>query len=401
MLVEQRRRHVVAPGGLAARGVEEAQRRAGQRDRPERGVLDVDQQPLATRLVPLVDLVEGAHLAGGYADLVEAGEQRGGVVLGEGRLDDLDGALAGADTVAVGLQPRRGRVDAEAGAEPAPQALAAHRDLHGPVPAAEETVRRDRGVVVALRATDLAGHRPAGALEGVHAHEGRQQGGAHDLAAAGGRALVDRGEDAVRAVHAGEQVPDRYADALRVVGTGAGEGHDPGLALRDLVVAGPPALGAVVAEAGDRQHHEPRVALHQRVDPEPEALEHPGAEVLDQHVGAVHEPQEHLAVRLGLEVEGDRLLVAVGREEVRRLAIVLGPDERRPPAPGVVPVARCLDLDDPGAEVAQHHRGVRSGQRAGEVDDQDPVERAGHEPHPGRTRAAHTASGPTRVTMTP
>ena len=60
-----------------------------------------------------------------------------------------------------------------------------------------------------------------------------------------------------------------------------------------------------------------------------------------------------------------------------------------------------LDLDDPGAEVAEHHRGVRAGQGAGEVDDQDAVQRPGHEPHPGRTSAAQTSSGPTRVTITP
>ena len=113
-----------------------------------------------------------------------------------------------------------------------------------------------RRVVVALRAADLAGHRPARALEGVHPDDRRQQGGAHDLPAPGGRPLVQRGDDAVRAVHPGEQVADRYADPLRVVGTGAGERHQAGLALGDLVVAGAPALGAVVAEAGDREHHE-------------------------------------------------------------------------------------------------------------------------------------------------
>ena len=211
---------------------------------------------------------------------------------------------------------------------------------------------------------------------------------------------MQRGHHAVRAVHPGEQVADRYADPLRVVGSGAGERHQAGLALGDLVVAGATALGAVVAEAGDRQHHEARVALHERVDPEPEALEDAGAEVLDEHVGAVDELQQHLAVGLGLEVEGDGLLVAVGGEEVRRLAVVLGADERRPPPAGVVAAARGLDLDDAGAEVAHHHRGVRPGQGTGEVDDQDAVQRAGHGPHPGRTSAAQTSSGPTTTTIT-
>ncbi len=60
----------------------------------ERRVLDVDEQALAGDLVPLVDLVERAHLAGGHADLGEAGEQRLGVPVGEGRLDDLDHPVA-------------------------------------------------------------------------------------------------------------------------------------------------------------------------------------------------------------------------------------------------------------------------------------------------------------------
>ena len=41
------------------------------------------------------------------------------------------------------------------------------------------------------------------------------------------------------------------------------------------------------------------------------------------------------------------------------------------------PPSGILDLDDPGAQVAEHHRGVRAGERAREVDDDDPVERTG------------------------
>ena len=150
----------------------------------------------------------------------------------------------------------------------------------------------------------------------------------------------------------------------------------PGLALRDLVVAGPAALGAVVPEAGDRQHHQPRVALQQRLDAEAEPLEHAGAEVLHEHVGPVDQPQQHVAVAaVGvLEVERDRLLVAVGRQEVRRLARLA--HERRPPAAGVVAVAGRLDLDHPGAEVAEHLGRVRSGQGAGQVDDDGACERS-------------------------
>ena len=68
-------------------------------------MLDVDEQPLAGVLVPRVDLVEGAHLARRDADLGQPGQQRLGVPVGEGRLDDLDHPLAVGDPVAVGGEP--------------------------------------------------------------------------------------------------------------------------------------------------------------------------------------------------------------------------------------------------------------------------------------------------------
>ena len=379
VLVEQRRRGVVLPRDLVAGRVEEAERRAGQRDVPQRRVLHVDEQALAGDLVPLVDLVERAHLAGGHADLGEAGEQRLGVPVGEGRLDDLDHPVALGHPLLVGGEPVGLGVDPEAAAEPLPQPLAAERDLHGAVATAEEPVGRDRGVVVALRPADLAGHGPAGALEGVHTDAGRQQRRTHDLALAGHVALVERGEDAVGAVHPGQQVRDRHADALRVVGTGAGERHQAGLALGDLVVAGAAALRSVVAEAGDREDDEARVAAHQLLDAEAEPFEHAGAEVLHQHVGPLDEPDQDVLVGLVLEVERDRLLVAVGAEEVRRLARVGLADERRPPAAGVVAAAGRLHLDHPGTEVAEHLGGVRPGEGPGEVDDEQVCERSGHQ----------------------
>ena len=92
-------------------------------------------------------------------------------------------------------------------------------------------------------------------------------------------------DDAVGAVHAGEQVADRHPDPLRVVGVGAGQRHEAALALGDLVVAGAPALGPVVAEPADREHDQAGVELVQPLDAEAQPVEHAGAEVLEQHVG--------------------------------------------------------------------------------------------------------------------
>ena len=348
---------------LGAVGVEEPQWWAGQGELSEHRVLHVHQQALARGLVPAVHLVDLAHLAGGDAHLGQSCEQRLGVPVREDLLHDRDDSLAVGDAFCVRRQPLGERVDGEALAEPAPQSLAAHRDLHRAVAAVEQAVRADRGVVVALCLPDLAGDGPAGALEGMHSHGGREQRGPHDRADAGAGPFVQGREHPVGAVHPGQQIGDRNPHPLRVLGTGAGQRHQSGLALRDLVVARAPTLGAVVTEPGHGQHHEARVSLLQELEAQPESVEHAGPEVLDEHVSAVDQLQQYLAIRLVLEVERDGLLVAVGREEVRRLPVVLRPDERRPPATGVVAVSLRLDLDHAGAR-GRPASSWRAGRRA-------------------------------------
>ncbi|GAA3099435.1 hypothetical protein GCM10020001_015030 [Nonomuraea salmonea] len=128
----------------------------------------------------------------------------------------------------------------------------------------------------------------------MHAGDGGEQRGAHDPARAGPLALVERGGHAVRAVDAGQQVRDGRAHAVGLVGRRAGQRHQAGLALGDLVVARAAALGAVVAEAGDRQDDQAGVELVQPLDGEAEAVEYAGAEVLDQDVAVADEPFDEL-----------------------------------------------------------------------------------------------------------
>ena len=265
----------------------------GSVSRPERGVLDVDREALAGDLVPRVDLVEGAHLARGDRRPRRAGPARLGRPGRERRLDDLDRPARGRHPLGVGGQAGGRRVDVEAGAEPAPQALAADRDLHAAVGAVEQPVRRDRGVVVALRPADLARRRSTG-CPGRRARRRSRR-----AARCGPRCpapVRSRSSSAARTPYAPYMPASRSEigtpDLLRVVGAGAGQRHQPGLALRDLVVAGAAALGAVVPEAGDREHHQPRVQLLQRLEAEPEPLQHAGAEVLHQHVGAADQGEQ-------------------------------------------------------------------------------------------------------------
>src|SRR5262249_48553918 len=101
-----------------------------------------------------------------------------------------------------------------------------------------------------------------------------------------------------------------------------------------------------------------------------------GREVLDDDVGAGRDRLDRPSALLGDEVEGDRLLVAIDGQVVRR-----HPAPRlvgRAPAAGDVAVGRMLDLDDPGTQVRKQHRAERAGQDARQVEDQDAVERSRH-----------------------
>jgi len=97
-----------------------------------------------------------------------------------------------------------------------------------------------------------------------------------------------------------------------------------------------------------------------------------GPEILDDDVGLGQQALEQRPIGIGLEVERDAFLAAVERGEIGRFAI----DEGAVVA-GIV-AARRLHLDDPGTQIGEHHRTVGTGQHAGEVDDGDPVKRAGH-----------------------
>ena len=124
---------------------------------------------------------------------------------------------------------------------------------------------------------------------------------------------------------------------------------------------------AVVAETRDGQDHKRRVQRVHLRGREAEPVQDSGPEVLDDHVRPFQQFTQHRPAVVALQVQCDGFLVAVARQEVGGLGIVLRPDERRPPAARVVPGARAFYLDDPCAEVCQHHPGVRSCQGAAQV----------------------------------
>ena len=154
---------------------------------------------------------------------------------------------------------------------------------------------------------------------------------------------------------------------------------------------------AVLAVAADRAVHEPGVLLAQALVADAEAVEHPGAEGLEQHVGVAHQAQQHLAAPLVLEVDADRALVAVQGQEQRRAGARLGAlVVRRRPA-HVVAQAGVLDLDHVGAEVGQQQRAEPAGQQPRQVQHADPVRAAGSralrsDARPPRGAASRTPS---------
>ena len=230
-------------------------------------------------------------------------------------------------------------------------------------------------MVVALGVRNLTGDGRAGSLEGVYPDHGGEQRRADDLALAGSLPLQQRGQRPERAVHPGEQVGDRNSDSFRVVRTGTGEGHQPGLALQDLVVSAAGGLRPVMSETGDRQDDQSGVELVHRCGGEAQTVEDTGPEVLEKDVRAFDETAQHLLAVVALEVEGDRFLVAIAGEEVGGLAVVLGTHEGRAPGSGVV-TGGLFDLDDSRAQVGQHHAGVGPGEGPAQIHDEVAVERA-------------------------
>src|SRR5262249_12047077 len=127
-------------------------------------------------------------------------------------------------------------------------------------------------------------------------------------------------------------------------------------------------VGPGLAEPGDADQHQLRIARLEVVEPEAEALEIAVAEALDHHVEMRDQIQDD-ARRLGrLEVERDALLVPRVYLPVHAHACLA------PVAQRVAP-ARLLDLDDLGAEVGELKTHHVAGDEPREVEHADAAER--------------------------
>ena len=138
---------------------------------------------------------------------------------------------------------------------------------------------------------------------------------------------------------------------------------------RDVVdvVAHVGGVGAGLPVAAQRAVDQARVAGGQRVVVDAQALDDAGPESLQHDVGLVRQAMEDPAGGVGLEVEGQRSLVApqgrvrggpAQRGLVARRGRRLRPD-----------VARVVDDEDVGPHVAQQHGAVGAGREPGQVED--------------------------------
>ncbi len=131
--------------------------------------------------------------------------------------------------------------------------------------------------------------------------------------------------------------------------------EDPGTGQVIDVVAGAFAIGAVLPVAGQRAVDDIRRDRTDRLVVDAQALDDPGPEALEDDIRLGRQFEKDLPPPRMLQIERDVLLVAA--------------DGRDHQAFGRI--ARIFDVDDAGAMVGQHHRGVGARQETRQVDDGD------------------------------
>jgi hypothetical protein len=121
--------------------------------------------------------------------------------------------------------------------------------------------------------------------------------------------------DRERGGQAADGVAHRVTGAQGCGLRGAGNAHDPGEPLDDLVVGGSPAVGPGGAEAGDRAVDQAGIVGAESLPAEAQPLQDAGPEVLQEHVGVSKEPLEHLPSGVALEVDRHRSFAGVLGQE--------------------------------------------------------------------------------------
>ncbi|MGY4369474.1 hypothetical protein ACVW1A_005539 [Bradyrhizobium sp. LB1.3] len=193
------------------------------------------------------------------------------------------------------------------------------------------------------------------------------------LALAGMGTMIECGDDAERQMQTGAAVADLCAgDQWKTVAEAGGGGGAAG-ALRDVLIdlAVFVRSGTKALDRGDDHLRVDRLDLFPR---ETHAVEHAGAEVLDQHVALLDQLGEDFLALGVLGVERDRALVVVEHGEIQAVHV----RDVLQLATGDVTHARTFHLDHVGAEPGQQLCAGRSGLDVGEVENANALKRLGH-----------------------
>ena len=109
------------------------------------------------------------------------------------------------------------------------------------------------------------------------------------------------------------------------------------------------------------------MARAQRGAVDPQCIDDAGAHVVDEDVGGFEQAMKLFDALRGLQVEGDRGLVAVHVEEVQRVPVL----KRCAHVARVIAQLRLLNFDDVGTEVGEYGCCVRRRQHLADFDHSD------------------------------
>ena len=157
--------------------------------------------------------------------------------------------------------------------------------------------------------------------------------------------MVQRRGNAIGQERRGEIVEHRAEHELGLVGAAALEHRHAAEALQHLVEPALVAERALIAITGQPGIDQARVDPSEARIVDAEPGRHRGAEILDQHIGALDQPMQHRETFLLLQIEREGALAAVRAEKEPRLARQAGGKLAQHVA------LRRLDLDHIGAEV--------------------------------------------------
>ena len=180
------------------------------------------------------------------------------------------------------------------------------------------------------------------------------------LTAPGAVAMHQAGADRADRGQPDDAVDQRIRDIARgVVAADRHQVRQRRAALDQIVIGRFGRIGPVLAKAEHAGIDQARIEFRNHVIAEPQSCHRLRPDVVDQHVGSGDQSQRRVAPGRLLQIEAETALAAVGVEEHRPHAGMA----RRPDLPGDVAV-ECLDLDDIGAVIAQHLRGIGPHQHA-------------------------------------